>query len=169
LILPQSIISFKFSHNQRDIKKEIVFEIDKEKLAAHKADFNGYFSGLQKCTVPRDCFEPLLCGVLNIRKPKDLDQRPESLIEDWTVLNMQLQDLCEQYFRELGGNAYAAFNAITDFASNHPDNQCIRRERNSMQRLAGYWLSTFHQECRRDDFRLADYLVKLAKGNENLN
>ena len=169
LILPQSIISFKFNHIQRDIKKEIAFEIDKQKLAALKTGFNDYFSGLQKCTVPRDCFKPLLCGVLHIRKPKDLDKRPESLIEDWTVLNLQLQDLCEQYFRELGGNAYAAFNAITDFASNHPDNQCIHRERNSMQRLAGYWLSTFHQECRKDDFQISAYLAKLAKENENLN
>lgn len=169
MILPQSIISFKFNHMQKDIKKEVTFAIDNKKLAALKNGFSDYFSGLQQCKLPRGSFEPLLCGVLHIRKPQNLDQGPESLIEDWTALNRQLGTLCEQYFKELGDNAYAAFNAITDFASHPPENLCVRRERNSMQRLAGYWLSTFHQECQKDDFQISAYLAKLAKDNENLN
>ena len=43
------------------------------------------------------------------------------------------------------------------------------RERNSFQRLGGFWLSTFNQECRKDNFEILEYLGKLAKGNEELN
>jgi len=53
---------------------------------------------------------------------------------------------------DLGDNAYAAFNALTDFASHPPENRCLHRDRHSMQRLAGEWLAKFSQECRQSSF-----------------
>ncbi|HOS45520.1 MAG TPA: hypothetical protein PLQ69_03470, partial [Paludibacter sp.] len=63
----------------------------------------------------------------------------------------------------------SAFNAITDFASHPPENRCVYRDRHSYQQLAGAWLSAFHDECRKPDFSLSDYLVKLAGGDEKKN
>ncbi len=169
MILPQSIISFKFNHLQRDISEKIRFEIDNKKLSALKASFNDYFAGLQACRMPRAYFEPLVCGALLIHEPKRMCEGPKKIIEDWTALNRHLNALCDHYFMELGDNAYAAFNAITDFASNPPENCCVHRERNSFQRLAGVWLSTFNQECRKDNFEILEYFGRLAKGNEELD
>jgi len=169
MILPQSIISFKFDHMKKDIKEQIVFQVDNKTIAVFKTQFNDYFTGLKKCKIPRDCFEPLIGGVLCIREPKNVNNGPGSLRQDWQVLNKNLKELSDRYFVELGDNAYAAFNAITDFASHPPDNQCIHRERNSMQRLAGHWLSTFHLECQKDDFQISSYLAELAKENASMN
>jgi len=169
MILPQSVISFKFNHLQRDISEKITFVIDNKKLSSLTASFNDYFAGLQACRMPRAYFEALVCGVLLIREPKDINKSPRKIIEDWTSLNRQLNTLCDHYFMEIGDNAYAAFNAITDFASHPPDNRCVHRERHSFQRLAGDWLSTFNQECRKDNFEILEYLGGLAKGNEKLN
>ncbi len=67
-----------------------------------------------------------------------------------------------KYSTELGDNAYTVFNAITEFASHPPVNRFVRRERDSLQRLAGGWVSDFSQQCRRSGFNLALYLSNLA-------
>lgn len=77
-----------------------------------------------------------------------------------------LQELTDRYFIELGGNAYAAFNAITDFASHPPTNRLLRRDRHSLQRLAGHWLADFTKQCRTPDFNFSSYVEKF---NATLN
>jgi hypothetical protein len=166
MILPKSIIRFKFTHSQRDIGEAITFEIAHERLATIKASFNKYLEALRNCAVPRSKFEPLFCGILLIRKPKDV--KPESpMAEDWGTLSQHLSSLCGRYKEELGENAYAVFNAITEFASHPLENRCVHRERHSFQRLAGDWLSKFSQECLQPGFSLSNYMEKLAKINDN--
>ena len=161
MIVPESIIRFKFTHSQKDIGKTISFEVSQERLSKVKTSFNEYFKSLRDCQVCRLEFNPLLCGVLKIRKPKKM--RPQSPIaNDWEALSKGIGVLCDRYAEELGENAYAVFNAMTEFASHPPQNRCVYRERHSFQRLAGDWLSKFSQECRKPDFKLSIYLEKLT-------
>lgn len=166
MILPESIIRFKFTHLQRDIGETISFKVAHERLSKLKDSFSEYLGVLRECVVTRSKFEPLFCGVLLIRKPKNM--KPESPIaKDWGVLSQHLGALCDRYAEELGEKAYAVFNAITEFASHPPENRCVHRDRHSFQRLAGDWLSKFSHECRQPDFTLSNYLAKLAKHNGN--
>ena len=41
---------------------------------------------------------------------------------EWESLTAHMAALCERYARELGENAYAVFNVITEFASRPPAN-----------------------------------------------
>lgn len=168
LIVPKSIIRFKFTHLQRDIGNQITFEINHDQLSKLKSDFNDYFGVLLKCAVPYSDFNPLLQGVLRIHKPKDIEKKYK-LADDWKNLSIHLNDLCKKYSEDLGENAYSAFNAITDFASHPLENRCIHRERHSFQRLAGEWLSEFHNVCSAKDFKLSEYLVKLVNTPEKQN
>jgi hypothetical protein len=59
-------------------------------------------------------------------------------------------------------NAYALFNAVTEFASHPPTNRHIHRDRHSLQRLVGVWMNSFSRECRQPGFALREYLKKLA-------
>ena len=68
-----------------------------------------------------------------------------------------------RYATDLGENAYAAFKAVTEFASHPPENRCVHRDRHSLQCLAGSWLTSFTTESRKPGFRLDDYLIELAK------
>lgn len=164
MILPESIIRFKFTHLQRDIGETISFEIAHERLATFKASFSKYLGALRDFVVPRSEFEPLFCGVLLIRKPKDVNPK-SPIAEDWGTLSKHIGTLCGRYRDELGENAYAVFNAITEFASHPPENLCVHRVCHSFQRLAGDWLSKFSQECLQPGFSLSKYLEKLAKTN----
>jgi hypothetical protein len=168
MIVPESIIRFKFTHSQKDIGKTISFEVSQERLSKIKTSFNEYFKALRDCKISRAEFNPMLFGVLKIRKPKKM--KPQSPIaKDWEALSQSIGVLCGRYAEELGENAYAVFNAMTEFASHPPQNRCVYRERHSFQRLAGDWLSKFSQECLNPDFKLSSYLEKLTAYNGNGN
>ena len=161
LIVPDTIIRFKFTHLRRDIGETIKFDISHERLAKFKTSFTEFLGGLHKCEVPRASFDPFIRGVLLLRQPEPL--KPDSHeAEDWRTLTAHLGEMGDRYAGELGENAYAVFNAVTEFASHPPANRCVHRDRHSLQRLAGTWLNTFSQECRKQEFSIAKYLEELT-------
>jgi len=160
MIIPESIIRFKFTHSQKDIGEAISFKVSQERLSEIKSSFNEYFEVLRACKISRSKFEPLFCGVLKIRKPKKM--KPQSMMAvDWDALSQHIGALCGRYAEELGENAYAVFNAITEFSSHPPQNKCVHRERHSFQKLAGEWLSKFSKECSSTFFTLSSYFEEL--------
>jgi hypothetical protein len=162
MIVPDTIIRFKFTHMRRDIGDTIQFEIAQDRLSKFRTAFTDSLAGLRNCAVPRPQFEPLLCGVLRLRPP--LPIKPDTReAADWQALGAHLADMSTRYAGELGENAYAAFNAITEFASHPPDNRCVHRDRHSLQRLAGSWLTSFNDACRKPGFSIASHLEQLAK------
>jgi hypothetical protein len=81
-----------------------------------------------------------------------------------TLVSVHITKLSNRYASELGENAYAVFNAVTEFASNPPANGCVHRERHSLQKLAGAWLSQFSRQCREPGFDLMKYLAGMPNG-----
>ena len=160
LIVPDSIVQFKFTHLRRDLGATITFDVARDRLAKVKSSFREYLGVLTECAVALDDFVPLLSAVMLIKQPVSLE--PESAdAAEWTALDGHLHEISNRYFRELGGNAYAVFNAITDFASHPPSNRLLHRDRHSLQRRAGAWLNDFSQKCRQPDFDLNNYTAGL--------
>ena len=162
MIVPDTIIRFKFTHLRRDIGETIQFDIAKDKLAKFKNTFTDSLAGLRACAVPRPQFDPLLCDVLLLRPPHPL--KPETReADEWQKLGCHIAEMSTRYAGELGENAYAAFNAITEFASHPPENRCVHRDRHSLQRLAGSWMASFNDACRKPDFSIAKHLEQMGK------
>lgn len=168
MILPDTIIRFTFTHLRRDIGDTIQFEVEHERLAKFKTSFGEYLGALRKCAIPRADFDPLARGILALRPPEPLAPVSREA-DDWQNLSTHLGELNNRYATELGENAYAVFNAVTEFASHPPANRCVHRDRHSLQRLAGSWLSAFSQECRKPTFSVAKYLEELATTSNTLN
>lgn len=162
LIVPDTIIRFKFTHERRVIGESIDFEIAQERLAKFKTAFTDSLTGLRNCVLPYLQFEPLICDVLLLRplEPIKPDSREEA---DWQTLRAHLAEMCARYAGELGENAYAAFNAITEFASHPPANRYLRRDRHSLQRLAGSWLTSFNDACQKPGFTMSSHLEQMGK------
>jgi len=55
------------------------------------------------------------------------------------------ESLVRKYENEMDANAYALFNALTDFASRPPGLRDLRRAEHSMQTQAGRWLREFDE------------------------
>jgi hypothetical protein len=165
MIYPRSVIRFKFIHAKREIGPEVRFEVAREKLAALRASFCEYLGALRACRVPRGRMAALAFAVLGLRKPRDAEPGTP-VARDWDGLCGRVSELCDRYAEELGESAYAALNAITDFASHPPESRCLHRERHSLQRLAGAWLSAFARDCREPDFSLEDHIARVWESNE---
>ena len=161
LILPESIIQFKFPHSRRDIAEIIEFNVDHVRLTKIKSAFNEYMASLRDCKVPHTDFQMLVSGVLLIKQPEAFKDNREAA--EWKTLIEHLNNMCGRYASELGENAYAAFNVITEFATNPLANRYVRRDRHSLQRLAGTWTATFSRECKRPGFQFAEYLKDLSR------
>jgi len=168
LILPGSIIRFKFSHQRREIDQKIHFEIAKDKLAGINSRFLEYLENLKNCSVKKEQVQPLLMAVLSIHEPKNINYK-EKERRDWVDLEKHIQEICHRYIKDFGENAYSVFNAVTEFASHPPNNRCIHRERHSFQKLAGAWLNDFSDVCTDSKFDLDEYVEKLQKGKNNNN
>lgn len=166
LILPDSIIRFTFTHVRREIGETIRFEIAHEKLTKMKSSFEGFLGVLKEFPVDREQFAPLMHAVLHVRKPKNAV--PESRqADDWAALEGHIGAMCDRYAQDLGENAYAVLNAVTEFASHPPDSRCVYRERHSFQRRAGAWLTGFSRDCRRPEFDLKEHIEKLRQNGGN--
>jgi hypothetical protein len=172
LILPETVIQFKFSHSRQDIGKTLQFHVEKSRLDQLKNTFTQSVAQLRSCPVELPQFEPLVCAVLQLRPPKSIvaeDFFGEEIMDaemaahpEWLALQKHLGDLNSRYANELGNNAYAAFNVVTEFASRPLINRCVRRDRHGMQRLAGAWLAGFNSACKQPDFSIGSYLQKIA-------
>ncbi|HUI05541.1 MAG TPA: DUF932 domain-containing protein [Verrucomicrobiae bacterium] len=162
MIIPDTIIRFSFTHQRRDIGETIQFKVEHDRLTKFRTAFTDSLAGLRACNVPRPQFDPLVRSVLLLRPPQPMEPDTREA-DDWQNLAGHLDKMTDRYIGELGANAYAAFNVITEFASHPPVNRCVHRDRHSFQRLAGTWLSTFSQECRKPGFTVAKYLEEQAK------
>ena len=158
LIIPETIIHFSFPHLRRDIGLTIQFKIAHERLARFKTAFNDLIGGLRNCPVPRSEFEPLIHSALLISPPQHVEPETD-VANQWLALEEHLAELSSRYVKELGENAYAVFNVITELASHPPVNRYLRRDRHSLQCLAGSWLTAFNNACQKPDFSLAGYLA----------
>jgi hypothetical protein len=137
------------------------FDISHKRLAELKSRFGLYLDALRACPVRLDQFGTFARAVLAIRAPERLKPKSREAA-DWETLNAHMAASCDRHARELGENAYAVLNVITEFASHPPANRHVHRERNSLQRLAGTWLSNFAQRCRLPEFNLGAYLAELT-------
>ena len=170
LILPQTIIRFKFSHLRKDIGMSLQFLVEQNRLAQFKSDFTQSMAALRACTVERSQFERLVCVVLQLNPPKPIKgsslpsasicdgAAPTQVHPEWHALQEHLSEMSDRYANELGSNAYAAFNAVTEFASRPLENRCVHRDRHSLQRLAGTWLAGFNTAGKKPGFSFIDYL-----------
>lgn len=96
------------------------------------------------------------------KDPKAVEQA------DQDSLDADLDSRVDSYLKELGGNAYAAFNTMTDIAARPPQSRRFRGDRPSLERRAGAWLRDFNDEASRPGFTIPEHLAKLTRGRPSM-
>jgi hypothetical protein len=161
LIVPHANIRISFVHGKRQIREGVDFKMPEQQLETLRSDFAHSIAVLRTCEVAREQRGALIRGALSIREPARV-RTEKKVAEEWTRLLSHVDALGDKYALELGTNAYAALNAMTEFASRPPTNRCVYRDRNSYQRLAGEWAADFQKACQKLGFVFNDYLAELA-------
>jgi hypothetical protein len=166
MVLRDQPVRFSLNHQRRDIGQAVRFEIPQDRLAGHRAAFQAFLAKLQACHMPATDMGDLACAALELRPPREradsLDPaRGEKKQALWRTLRATVQAHTARYADELGENAYAVFNAVTDLASRPPVNPLLRRDRHGLQRLAGDWAGSFAAQCAVPGFEVRQYLRAL--------
>lgn len=160
MILPQSSISFSLNHNTKKIPERIEFETSKSRFQNMKASFLDFLDPLQKCPIPSEFIPRISLLALRVQAPENPSKRAEAA---WTDFNKHVESLSEKYACEIGENAYALLNVVSDLASRPAEAGLQRRERHSLQRLAGAWLARFSSECKKATFHPPRYVEQLKR------
>ena len=186
---PGKIISFSFPHTYSEIQSTIKFVVNHDRVRRMKRDFSEAFDGLRRYSLDEDYGKELVQSILAIRIPKNAREEKESeqkepeekepkesserhdlsmnaFQSDWQRLESHIECLYRKYATELGNNAYSALQAATDLASHPIENLCLRKDKNTLQRLAGEWMVDFRRECGDPSFDLSRYLARPTHSHE---
>jgi len=143
LIFESEVIEFRFPHSRVRIPETLDFKLGKERMETIRQQFGARAARLLSHELHASATVPLFFKALELPLPKspdDLNVRGQEL---FGPLKANAESLIGKYSEEMGANAYALFNAVTDFASRPPALRDFRRAEHSMQTQAGRWLREF--------------------------
>jgi hypothetical protein len=83
-------------------------------------------------------------------KPDDKKARAEGL----KALSLDLYTRLTGYQKELGSNAYAVFNTLTDIAARPPYNAYFQKDRDTIEKRSGRWLKELASRSQATEFDL---------------
>lgn len=158
-VIAEESIRVSLAHT-KDIERRIENEINEAKFQKVAGRFERHVSALGGTGIPAGRFRPIIQSVLEIHKPEGM---PDDRQASWRALEQILDKTIDGYLHRLGETAFALLNAITDLATRPPTKEqvgysFIRRERHSLQLLAGRWVAEFSRSLRRPGFDLSGYL-----------
>jgi hypothetical protein len=87
---------------------------------------------------------------LPVPKPDDKPARKEGL----NALAADFSSRLTGYRRDLGPNAYAVFNTLTDIAARPPDNPLFQKSRDTLEKRSGRWLKDLAHRSQTTGFDL---------------
>ena len=169
---PGDIISFSFAHTRDKIQSEISFVVNHDRVRKMQQEFKDAFDGLRRHEFAREHGKKLVQTILAIRMPRNAREEEDSNFNafqrDWFRLEGYIDSLYRKYADRLGDNAYSALQAATELASHPLENLCLRKDKSTLQRLAGEWMVAFQRECEKQAFDLSDYLGRSTHTHETL-
>ena len=161
LIFESETVSFNFSHTKESIGGDIRFDVKLGKMRELERKFTSYMEIVKGIPIAQGQAFPIFCkgmGVnfnINARDKKIKDAALEKLVD----FRCRVTPLVDKYFSQGGANAYYLFNAMTDYASNVPqDDKQEVLQVISRQRRAGNWLQEISGLYDKPDFKWNSYL-----------
>ena len=161
MIFEKQAIDFRFSHSRQQIGNRLEFSVGKDKLVELQRQFSSQADRLFNFVLPAGLETSLFFRALGLPwPPADDEQKLAEKADRFGILKAEADNLIQKYTRALGGNGYALFNALTDFASHPPLSvPNFRRSTPAMQATAGLWAREFAEELGKGGLKdMAKYL-----------
>jgi hypothetical protein len=97
-----------------------------------------------------------LASVLHLPAAK-VDDKPARQ-DGLKALSGDFSARLERYRKELGPNAYAVFNTLTDIAARPPDNPYYQKGRDTIEKRSGRWLKELARRSAEPGFNLDGWI-----------
>ena len=151
VIFEEEIVTIKASHSTEALD-QLKVEIASRGLPQMWDEFSNYLGGVRKISLSPGQSILALNTVLRLpgAKPGDKPARQQGLRD----LSADFTSRLARYQNELGPNAYAVFNTLTDIAARPPDNPTFQKDRHTIERRAGRWLKELARQSQDVSFDL---------------
>lgn len=157
LIFGQRGVTVRVEHSRSGMERLKSMDLGLGGLNQLEVEFIERLKNLKRFHVPRNEMLPLSCKVFDVTaKPSDLAY-PRKAIQLGEFRDA-INELTVEYFEQMGENAYAALNVMTDFASRPRSFISPVSVMDSLQKKAGDWIDEFIPAIMNDDFAFDSYL-----------
>jgi hypothetical protein len=137
VIFEEEVATIKASHNKEALD-QLKIEIQSRSLPKMWEEFSQFLNRIRSIKMDTAQTTLALNTVLRLSAPKpdDTPARKEGL----SVLSSDFNSRLAGYRSELGPNAYAVFNTLTDIAARPPENVYFQKSRDTLEKRSGRWL-----------------------------
>lgn len=119
-------------------------------------DFSKFIQAIRALEMPWEQSRKMLRHLLGLNPLPEGATLARQLA--WHALHTHLDEVLNHYRSELGENAYAVFNTLTDLAARPPGNPLLNKNRDALEKLAGRWLKALHHEHRQPGFNFESWM-----------
>lgn len=161
MIFGQTGVRFALTHLERITSKEIDILIERSKKQI--GDIGSLWNAFErKMQILHDIMLPLSSALAIYCKAFDIIvNKGETTDVQEEVLALRAKQIVtssKDYFKELGNNAYAMMNVLSDFASFPEWTNNRANFVDGYQRRVGKWVDEFIAETQKSDFNLSRYI-----------
>lgn len=137
VIFEEAVATIKATHS-KEAMEQLKIEITSRSLPKMWDEFSKFLNAVRSIAMNSDQSVLALNTVLHLpaAKADDKPARKEGL----KLLSDDFSSRLDGYRKELGQNAYAVFNTLTDIAARPPDNRYFQKDRDTVEKRSGRWL-----------------------------
>ncbi|MBE2287186.1 MAG: DUF932 domain-containing protein [Prosthecobacter sp.] len=162
VIFEEEVATIKASHSKEALA-QLKIEITSRSLPQMWDEFSKFLTSVRSITMDTAQSTQALNTVLRLpeAKPEDKKARAEGL----QALSLDFSTRLTGYQKELGPNAYAVFNTLTDIAARPPDNAYFQKDRDTIEKRSGRWLKELAHQSQTTGFNLNAWLPAWEEGS----
>ncbi len=129
-------------------------------------EFSNFLTSIRSIEMDTAQSSLALNTVLRLPVPKS-DDKPARK-EDLNTLSADFASRLANYREELGPNAYAVFNTLTDIAARPPGNVLFQKNRDTIEKRSGRWLKELACQSQTPGFDLNAWFPVWRDKSSNL-
>jgi hypothetical protein len=161
VIFEEEVATIKASHSKEALA-QLKIEITSRSLPQMWDEFSKFLTTVRSVTMTTGQSTLALKTVLHLPDPKP-DEKPARK-EALEALDADFTARLTGYRQELGENAYAVFNTLTDIAARPPELPCFQQTRDTIERRSGRWLKELARRSQAPSFDLEGWIPAWEAG-----
>jgi hypothetical protein len=161
VIFEEEVATIKASHSKEALAK-LKIEITSRSLPQMWDEFSKFLTSVRSISMTTDQSTLALNTVLRLPDPKPDDKKARA--ESLMALSLDLSTRLTGYQKELGPNAYAVFNTLTDIAARPPDSVYFQKDRDTIEKRSGRWLKELARKSQTTGFDLNAWIPAWEAG-----
>jgi hypothetical protein len=162
VIFEEEVATIKATHSKEALA-QLKIEITSRSLPQMWDEFSKFLTSVRSISMDTALSTLALNTVLRLPEAKPDDKKAR--VEGLQALSVDLSTRLTGYQKELGPNAYAVFNTLTDIAARPPDSAYFQKDRDTIEKRSGRWLKELARQSQTTGFDLNAWIPAWEAGS----